>query len=454
VTDIALFPTNFESTPTEAVSPVPDLVRVAVVGQRRRVDLFLPLDVPTALLVPEVVGLFHGAEDRPKDVVWVLARTGSGAPLAPGGTLREAGVAQDDVLHLRGRPTAAAPTLYDDVVDAAARLNHSEHAGWDQAGARRIAYLGIGLAAAAWVYLVLVDASSPRRVALLGLTAFASATLLVVAAILARSSGRPDEGAALGLACLPVTAAGCWAGLSPYGNLALAGGALAVGVMCVAVCRLVGTGVAGFTTAAVLSVWGATALVIQQVGVGAADAAVGLAAVATIATAAVPRMTARLDYSRPDAPQPGGDDVGRRVARARALRGGLSGGLAVSACVGATSAVWAGPTPTWATLTFGVMCAAALGLPRPAARAVVVRAAAALPAIALVVSIALAAIEGEEPMPMVGASTLLAGAVVLAAVGVRPHPGGRALVALGSYLACALVVPGAVWAVTTGWGVG
>ncbi|MET0454608.1 MAG: EsaB/YukD family protein, partial [Mycobacterium sp.] len=169
MTETEVLPDNLGSTGPQTVSPVPDLVRVAVIGQHRQIDLFLPLDVPIALLVPEVVPLFDdatGAEDRPKDVVWALVGAESGASLETDGTLRDAGVAQDDVLYLRGRHTFAAPTLYDDVVDAAAHLNQSGHPGWDPAAARRIAYLGIGLAAAAWVYLVLVDASSPRRAAL------------------------------------------------------------------------------------------------------------------------------------------------------------------------------------------------------------------------------------------------------------------------------------------------
>ncbi|WP_218006064.1 EsaB/YukD family protein, partial [Mycolicibacterium vaccae] len=135
---------------------MPDLVRVAVVGQRRQIDMSLPLDVPVALLMPEVVRLFDdasaprpggpgpaGSEDRPKDVVWVLVAAESGTDLPPDGTLRGAGVAQDDVLYLQGRHTLAAPTLYDDVVDAAAHLNRSGHTGWDAAAARRVAYLGV-----------------------------------------------------------------------------------------------------------------------------------------------------------------------------------------------------------------------------------------------------------------------------------------------------------------------
>ena len=459
MTQIDLSPIDFESTRSDAVSPVPDLVRVAVVGNRRQIELSLPLDVPTALLLPEVVRLFDDAEDRPKNVAWVLTGAQSGAPLDPGGTLRDAGILQDDVLRLRGRRTLAAPTLYDDVVDAAARLNQSGHPGWDPAAARRLAYLGSDLATAAWVYLVLVDASSPRRAVLLGLTAFATVSLLVVATIFSRSTGEPHVGAALGWACLPVAAAGCWAGLAPYGTSALAGGALAVVVLCVAGYRLVGAGIAGFTAAGALACCGAMALAAQSVGVTGVGAAVGLGVGATVATAAVPRLTARLDYSRParlDAGPPDGDDVGRRVAWTRALRGGLSAGLAVGACVGAAAVVWAEPSPSWPTLTFGWVCAAAFGLPRPAARTGVVRAASGLPAVALVVAVALATVRGPAPMPMVGASVLLAGAVVLAAVGTWPHPRARVLLSPGSYLAVALVVPSAAWVVGAGagWGVG
>ncbi|GAS97967.1 uncharacterized protein RMCC_4932 [Mycolicibacterium canariasense] len=458
MTEIELFPTVLEATRPEAVSPVPDLVRLAVVGRQRQVDLSLPLDVPVALLVPEVVRLFAGAEDGPEDVVWVLVAAESEVPLDPGGTLREAGVAQDDVLYLRGRRTVAAPTLYDDVVDAAARLNRSGHAGWDAAGARRIAYLGIGLAAAAWVYLVLVDASSPRRAALLGLTAFATVTLLVVATIFARSGGAAQIGAALGLAGLPVAAAGCWAALSPYGDLALAGGALAMVTLCVAGCRLTGAGLAGFTATGTFFGCGALALAAQWIGVTGVATAVGLAAGATIATAAIPRLTVRWDHSRADVLPPGGVDVGQRVTRARARRGGLSAGLAVAACSGAVAVVWAEPAPSWTTLAFGLACAAALGLPRPAARTSVMRAATGLPAVALLVAVAGAAVGGDASMSAAGASALLAGAVVLAAVGAgsaRPHPRWRALLSLGSYLAFALVVP-AGWAAgaAAGWGVG
>lgn len=483
MTEIDLMATDLDSNGHAAVSPVPDLVRVAVVGEHRQVDVSLPLDVPVALLVPEVVRLFDGSpdprqggsttppagsEDRPKDVVWTLVGARSGTPLAPDGTLRGAEITQDDVIYLRGRRTLAAPTLYDDVVDAAAQLNQLGHPGWNASAAGRTAYLGVGLAAAAWIYLLLIDASSPRRAAILGLSAFVVVTLLVVAAIFARSAGTPRAGAALGWACLPIAAAGCWAGLSPHGTLALTGGALALILLCTAGYRLVGAGVGGFIAAGVFFGCAAIGLAIHAAGLTRVDAAVCVAVGATVATLAVPRLTARLDYSRPARPEPvaeqsspgtgpppGGADVGRRVALARALRSGLSFGLAVGACSAAAVVLWAGPnpsgpTPSWSTLAFGGVCAAALGLPRPGASALVGRAASGLPAVALVVVAAVAAVKGDEPMSVAGASALLAGAIVAAAVGSaseQPHPRWRTLFTTLSYLAFALIGPSALWVV-------
>ncbi len=457
-----VFPTyDLRSSSTVTVSPVAELVRVAVAGQDRQIDLSLPLDVPVALLVPEIVGLFDGTDrsaDRPKDVVWVLIRVGSEAPLKPGDTLRDAAVARDDVLQLRGRHTHSAPTLYDDVVDAAARLNHSGHPGWYPAAARVLAYVGIGLLTAAWIHLVVTDASSPRRLALTGLTAFAAVVLLVVATILARSGGAAQDGAALGWAAIPVAAAGCWAGVSPHGSLALAGAALALLLLTVAGYHLIGSGLAGFTAFAVFFTCGAITFAVHAAGVSSFAAAVGLAVAATIATIAVPRLTARWNYStqtHPDA-EPAADDVERRAARARSVRGGLYAGLAVGACAAATAATWIAPAPSWPTWTFGVVCAAALGLPRPTAPAGLVRATAGPPAVVLLITVALHAVGGDQPISVLSAATLPAVATMLAAVGTRaaePRRGRGALLSAVSYLAWALVVPTALWAVgvQAGW---
>ena len=475
MTELAVHRADLDASGHEIVSPVPDLVRVAVIGAHRQVDLSLPLDVPVALLVPEVVRLVHDAPaggatpppapaaDRPTDVVWVLVGAQPGGPLAPDGTLRDAGVGQDGVLYLQGRPIQAAPTLYDDVVDAAARLNQSGHAGWDPAAARGVAHLGVCLAAAAWIHLVLVDASSPRRAALLGLSAFVTVTLLVVAAIVPRSGGAPRSGAVLGWACLSVAAAGCWAALAPYGSLALAGGALALILLCGAGYRLVGAGAGGFAAAGVFFACAAVTLAAREAGLTGFAAAVCLAVGATLATLAVPRLTARWDYSRPARPDPADGQAPVGSAAARELRAGLYTGLAVGVCFAGVAALWAAPTPSWPTLGFAVVCAAALGLPRPGTRSGPEWAASGLPALALFVAAAVAGVRGDAPMSAAGASALLAGAIVLAAAGSRWRPGSdrpqrhwRTLVALCSYLAFALIVPSALWAAAAhaGWGVG
>lgn len=459
MTDIVLPSYDLDSGSSERVSPVSEVVRVAVTGQDGQIDLSLPLDVPVALLVPELVRMFNddaGASERPTEVVWALIRAESGTALEPDCTLREAGVGRDDVLDLRGRGTHAAPTLYDDVVDAAARLNRSGHPGWNPAAARALACLGLGLAAVTWVHLVVLDAASPRRAALLGLTAFAALALFAVAVILPRSGGAPGDGAALAWAAITIAAAGGWAALAPYGSLALAGGALALALLSVAGYHLVGAGLAGFTTSATFFTCGTAVLSFHAAGIADVVAAVGLAVGATFATAAIGGLTARYDYARPDEQSDGGVEFETRAAQARSLRGGMYGGLAASAAVGGTAASVA-PTPTWSTLAFGVVCAAALGLPRLTAHAALARAAACLPAVVVFIVAALHAVRGDQPLSVLGVSALLAGAILLATVGARasaPRPSCWAPYSLASYLAWALVVPSAAWVLAAHWSVG
>ena len=460
MTDIALPSYDVGTSSSERVTPVSEVVRVAVTGQDRQIDLSLPLDVPVALLVPEIVLMFDdgaGSEERPKEVAWVLFSAESGLALEPDCTLRASGVARDDVLHLRGRDTHAAPTLYDDVVDAAARLNRSRHPGWDPAAARTLAYLALGLSAATWVHLVVLDASSPRRAALLGLTAFAALALFVTAVVLPRAGGEPRDGAALAWAAIPVAAAGGWAALTPHGSLALAGGALALGLLSAAGYHLVGAGLVGFTASATFFACAAAVLGVHAAGAAGVVTAIGLAVGAIAATAAVAGLTARCDYAGPDERCADDEQFDTRAARARSLRGGLYAGFAAAACVGGSAASWLAPAPAWPTWTFGVVCAAALALPRPTAHPALVRAAAGLPAAVLFITVVLHAVRGDQLLSVLSASTLLAGAILVAAVAARatmPRPGRWALHSPASYLAWALVVPSAAWALAAHWSVG
>lgn len=175
---------------------------------------------------------------------------------------------------------------------------------------------------------------------------FRRGVLLVVATILARSGGAAQDGAALGWAAIPVAAAGCWAGVSPHGSWALTAAALALLLLSVAAYHLIGSGLAGFTALAVFFTCGAIAFAVHAAGVDGFGAAAGLAAGATIATAAVPRLTARREFSTSapaDAEPAAADDFARRAVRARSLRAGLYAGLAAGTCVAATAATWLAP---------------------------------------------------------------------------------------------------------------
>ena len=141
-----------ELRPVSAMSAVPEHVRVSVVGGRTQLDVALPLDIPVASLVPELVKLVRSRDveassDAPwaatGDAFWVLSRLDPLVPLEPNETLRATGVADGELLRLTAERALSAPTLYDDVVDAAARLNKAAYAGWDAAAARWMSFVGL-----------------------------------------------------------------------------------------------------------------------------------------------------------------------------------------------------------------------------------------------------------------------------------------------------------------------
>src|SRR5262249_8981432 len=129
---------------------------------------------------------------------WVLRRSDGGAPMQPDETLRTAGVVEGDLLGLTTQRALTPPALSDDVVDAAARLNKAGYAGWDATAARWMAFAGLYLAAAVWVYLVVDRAFSAHRGAFAGLSTVIAAVMVGVGALARRSYGDRGIGAALG----------------------------------------------------------------------------------------------------------------------------------------------------------------------------------------------------------------------------------------------------------------
>lgn len=74
--------------------------RVTVVGERKSVDLALPIRTPIAEYAPRLAGLCGQEESEAMPPVWSLATAGD-LPLPPGDSLQSAGVLDGTVLYLR-----------------------------------------------------------------------------------------------------------------------------------------------------------------------------------------------------------------------------------------------------------------------------------------------------------------------------------------------------------------
>ncbi|QID37325.1 hypothetical protein G3260_003724 [Streptomyces albus] len=77
-----------------------DRCRVTVVGERKSVDLALPVRAPIAEYVPRLAGLCGQEESEAMPPVWSLAEAGA-PPFPPGDSLESAGVLDGAVLYLR-----------------------------------------------------------------------------------------------------------------------------------------------------------------------------------------------------------------------------------------------------------------------------------------------------------------------------------------------------------------
>lgn len=456
-----------ETQEKRVISPVPPQVRLSFLGSRTQVDVSLPLDVPIAGLTPDLVKLARvreAAEDNAVDEpfkeanrnVWVLTRRGDTTPLPPDVTLREAGVAEGELLRLSAQPALSAPTLYDDVVDAAARLNKAGYPGWDGAAARWMTFAGVYGAAAVWVYFLLAPAFAANRAAMAGLSGVAALALAGVAAIAHRWQGRSDIGAALGWAAIPVAAAIAWAGLHAWGGYAQAAGCAAVAGFSAALFRGIGTGHWGYLTAGVVSVLAGLALVTHTAGIQADLVGVGLALIATLGCRAVPAPAAL--FAR-RAPRHSGkhtdhvnglpvEDLWARVRSDDLTRAAFRAGLAVSAGLGALAVLTSRGPVQWPTLAFAMGCAATLGLYAREPVTAVERAALAVPAAALALVSCVLAQDGGQALRLVAFGLLVATTVAFAVAGTA-RLGGRlaTAAAYSAYLTTAALIPLALWVV-------
>jgi type VII secretion integral membrane protein EccD len=465
--------TTSETNELRVVSAASPHVRLSLLSNRTQVDVTLPLDVPIANLTPELVKLGRVGGDAELDAgedpfdseakhnVSVLTRFDSTTPLPSSSTLRETGVADGELLRLTTRRALTAPTLYDDVVDAAARLNKTSYASWDAAAARWMTFAGVHLASGIWVYFLLADAFAPNRAAFVGLSAAVVLTLTSGAALAYRSHGQSDIGAALGWAVLPITPAIGWAVLHGLGSYGLAAGCAAMVAISALLFRVVGTGRWGYLAFGLTFALTGLALAAYSAGAPASWVGAGLATIATLSCLAVPRVAFRLDRAEHAAPEAtatdsaipsGAEDIWARVRSETLTRSALYTGLAVSAGLGAL-AVLTSPGPLrWSSLAFALGCAAALGIYalRPVTKEE--RAGLAIPAVALAILSCALAQRGNQPMALVGLGVLLTttlGFAVIGAIAPAGRLSARPRVALAylAYLITAALIPLGMWVV-------
>lgn len=484
-----------ELVQVRVVPAAPEHVRLSVVSASTQLDVSLPLDAPVASVLPELVKLVRsrdglaGAppeESTAKDAkrnFWVLSTADDDQPLAPDSTLREAGVSNGSLLRLSAERALSAPTLYDDVVDAAARLNKAAYAGWDATAAGWMAFVGIHLCALALLYFLVGEAFAPHRAALVGVSVVVALALTGVGALVARSYGRPSAGATLGWAAIPVSAGIVWAVLSRFGGYGLAAGCATLVLVLYGLYRTVGTGRWGYLAAGAFFALGGIALVVHQVGVRADLVGAGLAVVSTLACLIVPWLIAPMgrftppgtrvqaepeaslfenpfggaaaaipqaDADEPAQQTPTAEGVWDRVRTALLTRSALYAGFGAGAAVGASVVLAAAPVPHWSALVFALTCAAALGLYVRRPSSVLERASLAIPAVALTGYACWAAQDGSQPIPLVAFGVLLLAAVVAAVIGMTVHDGdapARLVTTLTylDYLASAALIPLALW---------
>jgi type VII secretion integral membrane protein EccD len=471
------------------VSPAPEHVRVSVLGGRTQLDVALPLDASVATLVPELVRLVRSRDTEASSdtttsaqhTFWVLRRLDPITPLQPDETLRAADVGDGELLHLSEQRAPCAPTLYDDVVDAAARLNEAAHAGWNASAARWMSFLGAGVASLAWVCIVVAGS---QRAATVGLATMVVAGMVGAATLAHRRYGQADVGAVVAGASIPISAAIAWALAAPFGGYALAAGCALLVVLNASWCWVVGAGGWGFLSSGVFFGAGGLAVLGHALGVSAQTVGIVLAVTAVLACRTVPRLTGRLARVEPSAAKPDADDdaavlqtpstrepsssaagcedsaaaarmptaeeVWARVHSA-ALRGSaFYAGLGASLVCAVATVVRAQPQARWAALVFAGVCAAALGLYARAPGTAVERVSLGVPAVALVVVGCVSAQRGTAAMSWVGFATVFALAAVASVTGLRlaganpPRPGPTAWAYL-QYAAFAALVPVALW---------
>lgn len=326
--------------------------RVTVVGTTRRLDVTLPVGVPVADLLLDLVEML-GERDADLPARWALVRVG-GQTLDPERALSEQHVTSGTMLFLRDITEEDPPPAIDDYAAAVAVAVDAQGGRWTQAAAPPALAWS---AAACWVaagLVLLLAGDGPAR-AMFGL---AGAALAVVAGlVIAQRFGRRSAAGLIALSAVPLwAAAGAGlAGLADSGSTAIVAAALGSGGVGAAVAILVA---GDFVLVPAVGIIAVTLLpgfvfgVCALVGAGPVQAAALLCPIALGCFSLPARLAVRL--ARIDDPTPGSIAVrarrGRRLAAAMLI--GISVVLASSSVILAVSGGW---------FAWGLVGAAAIG---------------------------------------------------------------------------------------------
>lgn len=262
----------------ESTAIEPQLCRVSVIGGNTQVDVVLPATVAIANFIPDVVALIASRnpdlsehEDNGPLAAqhWTLAMPGQSA-IDPERTLTEAEVFDGDLLVLRAVDSVESPPLFDDVIDAVARLTDDSFRGWSSEAAGRAGMGGAIAAVVAMCFLLLFAAGSGRGILAGSVGVGTGLVISIGAAVVARKYAAATPATVLALAGLLLMGSGAAAfvpGRPGAPHLLFGGAAIllltVIAMRMIAVRPMMFTGVltiAAFATgaAATVTIWDCT----------------------------------------------------------------------------------------------------------------------------------------------------------------------------------------------------
>jgi type VII secretion integral membrane protein EccD len=467
----------------------PELCRVSVIGGDTQLDVGLPATVPVAAFIGDLVALIEsrnprlpdqedgGVPSRPQH--WTLARLGRNM-IAPGQTLGEADVHDGELLVLRPVAAKESPALFDDVIDAVARLTAEEFRGWSAGAARWTGLVAALIGVLAALGVAAASRAGGDRWTAPSLLTGAAVAALVAAVIVARRYG--DELTATVLtACMLLSIFGGAALFVPgdLGSPQLLLGSAAALLLAVIGYRLIGAGpavVAAVVT--VVSCTGIAAAVSMVWDPALPKLAAGLLVAALVLISLVPRMAAGLArLPVPPVPTAGGAidpadheprptiegigaigatvlpsaaGLGQRARIANHFQTGMLFGCTVLAALGALGAVGRFGAHHWQGAALAVVTALVLCL-RGRAFADLAQAGVLISGGALIlVALAIGLTVGDTRLAPVSVGQLLLFAVAVIGFGVvGPHievsPVVRRVNEIVEYLLIVLVIPLVLW---------